>query len=82
MTTPLASREPCEGMAGFLFGHHFRARYDTTATFPSVSLEQFTTAHLEALKNRTSTYRCDICERCGRVVLPEVMPGTTEGRNR
>ena len=59
MSRPL---RPCQGLFGLLFGHKYRARYDSE--LPSrLSMDTFNLKILEASKNRT--YRGDICVRCG-----------------
>ena len=51
--------------------HKFEARYDETATFPpGAKLTPPFPDIIEAAKNRTQTYRHDICVRCGETRKP------------
>ena len=58
---------PCSGVAGWLFGHAFDARFDTEPRVTDLSSvdDAYKEEVLEA--GRAYTYRCDVCARCGRI---------------
>jgi len=54
----------CKGIWGWLFGHKYRARFDSS--LPKNRDIKGTTKYMEACK--TKIYRGDVCKRCGNNV--------------
>lgn len=58
----------CKGWTGKLFGHNYKAMYDTKEYLPAVDLEGASVVAIKAIKTYESHYVYSICKRCGCIV--------------
>lgn len=69
--------DKCIGIMGKIFGHKFKARYDSTSIMnPANRRSEYMTLAmgdkgLELLKDETHTYKGDVCTRCGKIINKE-----------
>ena len=60
----------CKGVLGWVFGHNYKAVYDTTQKFPDVvaGVRIQTNQGLATIMERTSIYVGSLCKRCGNTI--------------